>query len=876
MAEADVNHASPDAPHAKLGTADAPRRDVLLLAAALALLVGLALLLHQLARWYERSRLHELAEQEALRLAQDVQGSVDEQLRQLRKLKSQWMRGRHRGPGEFEKAARDLQSEYSQFRTIAGLDTDGACRWVTPASGNEALINAELGADPFWKPAIETARAEESETATAWSVDATQHPSVGIVLPLAGEGENAAMAPLLVARVDMHRVIESTIGEGPPRRFAVSLHDGPTPILSVGPRDGLVTFGADAQLVRVANRSWFLRVVPREASSPGVGLRSSWVLWLGVPAAVFVTLLLSRLLAYRRRQVIETKKYVAALESLSEISTAVSGKLGAGRQILDQLAESARQLLQMQRSGVALVDETTGNLEIYALAGDVPTSARRRFPLSEVPATRRCVDGGELIMEGDMLAADAGDVNRAILTEFDARSVVMIPLHVEGKCLGMMALSGSRPRDFSETDRRLARLVGAQAAVILANNRLYGQARTTLDVQRDLLAQQDKLYAASAAIYQAATFRQSVQEIAERGPELLACDMCVVNLVSEDGKGVVVAAATGELAERVLGKHVPLAGSNGERALREGRPIVVEDANGPESRVHKAFREVLKIGSIMYVPLHGSDRRPMGMLSVIRHKPSRFTDSQRRVAQVFADRAAAAIENARLHDQTRKDAQTKAVLLRELHHRVKNNLAGIVALLSVNQPELSPAAQQWLDRAIERIGNMARAHDLFSGGMDKVEVEELVRQIVPSLSVIKPAGVNIRTELSTAHVRLATPQAVSLAMVLHELCSNAIHHGLGDGAGTLTIRSRLTDDGMAIDVIDDARTRGRRSLHGGGSGDTWAGRPVALEHGLGLHLVKELVRRELSGEFSLSTGTERGTVATVSFPVPGRADGSPA
>ena len=72
---------------------------------------------------------------------------------------------------------------------------------------------------------------------------------------------------------------------------------------------------------------------------------------------------------------------------------------------------------------------------------------------------------------------------------------------------------------------------------------------------------------------------------------------------------------------------------------------------------------------------------------------------------MLAARAAEAIQTARMHDAARRAAQTRQMLLRELNHRVKNNLASIVALLSIDRPEMPEQATAWLNRASERIVN---------------------------------------------------------------------------------------------------------------------------------------------------------------------------
>jgi two-component sensor histidine kinase len=327
--------------------------------------------------------------------------------------------------------------------------------------------------------------------------------------------------------------------------------------------------------------------------------------------------------------------------------------------------------------------------------------------------------------------------------------------------------------------------------------------------------------------------------------------------------------------------------------------LVIEDAR-THPGMHPVFQAQLDVGSVAYLPLlRTGGGEFMGTLVLIRHASGPFRPEQLNLAEMFTSRAAAAIENARLLDQTRRDAEAKTMLLRELNHRVKNNLASIITLLSLDEPELSIAARQWLDRAIDRIRTMARTHDLFSGGIDRVPLIELVEQIIPSLSVVKPLGVTVQSDTRSAEVMLRTDRAVSLAMVLHELCSNAIIHGTG-ATGTVTIRAALrrSEKGgngnvagvVALEVIDEGRATvaaARRELAVATSGAVSSRGEELAEAGkflvervdsrrqrvgaggLGLMLVEGLVTRELGGTFSRTPREGGGSTALVEFPVSG-------
>jgi two-component sensor histidine kinase len=113
---------------------------------------------------------------------------------------------------------------------------------------------------------------------------------------------------------------------------------------------------------------------------------------------------------------------------------------------------------------------------------------------------------------------------------------------------------------------------------------------------------------------------------------------------------------------------------------------------------------------------------------------------------------------------------------------------------------------------------------------------------------------------------LATDRAVTLAIVLNELCYNSIVHGVGRD-GTLTVRGRTTaNPGMAaIDVID---TGGNQNGNANGGSGSNRGPAPGASSGIGLSLVRQLVGRELQGTLSIETAADGGgTVATVHFPL---------
>src|SRR5829696_9030609 len=194
--------------------------------------------------------------------------------------------------------------------------------------------------------------------------------------------------------------------------------------------------------------------------------------------------------------------------------------------------------------------------------------------------------------------------------------------------------------------------------------------------------------------------------------------------------------------------------------------------------------------------------------------------------------------------------------IREVHHRVKNNLQTVASLLRLQARRLGdhPQAVAALEDSVRRITSIALVHETlteeFEGAVDMADVaRRVVRMLEGSLG-----RDDVHIELHTASVRVDAAVATPLAVVLNELIQNAIEHGLGDGPGTVTIHLRGGDDRpVELQVHDD----------GPGARDET---PPGPGGGLGLRLVRGLVEEELGGQFTLTHPAGLGSIATAVIP----------
>ncbi len=212
------------------------------------------------------------------------------------------------------------------------------------------------------------------------------------------------------------------------------------------------------------------------------------------------------------------------------------------------------------------------------------------------------------------------------------------------------------------------------------------------------------------------------------------------------------------------------------------------------------------------------------------------------------------VTDARTREQ---EIKVKDATIREVHHRVKNNLQTIASLLRIQARRSdSDEAARSLREAVERISSMAVVHEQLTGSDDeRVDFADSARVIVEMVRsglAGSESGVVVQVEGSTGEVPAQV--ATSLALVTAELVHNAIEHGIGPGGtGTVTVSLRRLKDEIKLVVQDDGKGL-----------EAWFD-PEASAN-LGLAIVKTVVEDDLRGTLTFSHG--RGTTVTIRVPAP--------
>jgi two-component sensor histidine kinase len=267
----------------------------------------------------------------------------------------------------------------------------------------------------------------------------------------------------------------------------------------------------------------------------------------------------------------------------------------------------------------------------------------------------------------------------------------------------------------------------------------------------------------------------------------------------------------------------------------------------------------------------------LGTRIIVTRWTKQLTDTAKEMSKgdlsVRADLAGAPVEIRRVGDTLgemaarleaqRRDLQAavdeKDTLLREIHHRVKNNLQTVISLLNLQTKgirlESARLALQQLKMRIQTLGLVHR-HLYESDNLKTVDLKTFLGELCRLLQDASGAPYwRVRVDLDIARVSLQIERAIPLALLVTELATNSFKHAFPEGrVGTIGVKLAAEDDTIVLTVADD----------GVGTSPPQEGDGSEDRSGLGLVLTQALAK-QLGG--TLTTSGPPGTATTLSFPL---------
>jgi two-component sensor histidine kinase/putative methionine-R-sulfoxide reductase with GAF domain len=536
---------------------------------------------------------------------------------------------------------------------------------------------------------------------------------------------------------------------------------------------------------------------------------------------------------------------VARLRALHLINRAATAGMTIP-ELLDTTVHQVADSTGADACAVLLYDAATDSLALRAAIGLNPTAAGSLIVSRGVGLTGHAAATGKTIVAPDARAhkayLEAPSMGDAIYS-----SHVSVPMLVRGsnQLVGVLNILSIEQRDYDDDEVAFLETVAGELAMGIESARMHSLTDARL---RRKVAELGTLQRVSRTVASSLDLQNVLRLITEAAVELMDAEAAAVFRVphhpnaATDERELAIEYRTGQMREAIHEQQ------RDDLILK-----VIESGHAGAT----AIDYVDGSNPLFCLPLR-SARETWGALCVRLPSDAELTEDELGLLQAFTDSASLAIENAQLYRDARHSVETASTLLQEMHHRVRNNLQTVAALLSIQirQDPSTPSAEH-LREAVSRIQSIAAVHDLLSDErrLSGVTVDAVARLVAEEArsTIIRP-GLMVTFEIAPSDIIVPSKQATVLALLTNELVSNAVVHGFRQREhGRILIRTERRGRIATLEVENDGESIPENF-------------DPNLSRGLGMRIVHRLVTSDLQGEFSLESH-EAGTVARITFPL---------
>lgn len=512
---------------------------------------------------------------------------------------------------------------------------------------------------------------------------------------------------------------------------------------------------------------------------------------------------------------------------------------------LTSIAELVAKAMSEDACTIFLHDEATHTLALRAAWGMDPATVGA--------VTLRVgtgIAGQSALKQRTIIASDARShrhfLNHPGLGDEQFTSQVSTPMLVDGprRLVGVLSVHALHKRHPAAYEREFLESVAGLLSVSIDNERRSSQ--TDEELQRKI-TELATLQRVSRMVASTLDLSEVLKLITEQAVELINAEAAAIFRLPPDQPASEVPRPTIEYRIGRMRSHED----------ESSRDVVVRDVLQSGVARTRDITYVDGISSVFCLPLNTA-RETVGALCFRLRHGTALDEEQLGLLQAFGDAAALAIDNARLYQEAIKGIQTQSALVQEMHHRVRNNLQTVAALLSLQlrSEEDAPWTHE-LREAIGRIQSIAAVHDIMSdeSRLAGTTVDVIARMVAEDAhSTLIPPGLQITFDIPKSTLTVPSRQATIIALLINELAANAIHHGFAERSqGRITITAKREHGTAIIEVANDG-------VH------IPDGFNPAESNGLGMRITQRLVTSDLRGSFAI-TATEEGTLATIRFPI---------
>jgi len=460
--------------------------------------------------------------------------------------------------------------------------------------------------------------------------------------------------------------------------------------------------------------------------------------------------------------------------------------------LLEALLERTRLILDVDTCAILLLDEETNELVARAALGiEEEVEQGVRIPVGAGFAGRIAADMRPVILED----VDHAHVLNPILRDKGIKSMLGVPLVVEGEARGVLHVGSLVFRDFQEDEVELLQLVADRAALAIEHARLF-------EAERAARLRIEHVQAVTDAALSHLEVDELLHVLLPRIRDILRTDTCAVLLLEEETSELVARAALG--IEEEVGVRIPLGAGFAGKVAADAQPMVIDVDDYP---VYNPILRQKRLRSMIGVPLlvRGS---ALGVLHVGTLTPRAFERDEVELLQLVAARVAIAIERARLHEELVQLDQLKLNFVAVASHELRTpatSVYGILKTLYDRNRELTDELRDELLRVGVEQGERLRR--LLEELLDLSRLDARAISVEPRPIVLKAVVADVvRGALNTAdavEIDIADDLAAVVdPLVLERVVSNLVANAARYGSPPIRIEAQQRDRHLRVAVED--------------------------------------------------------------------------
>jgi signal transduction protein with GAF and PtsI domain len=526
----------------------------------------------------------------------------------------------------------------------------------------------------------------------------------------------------------------------------------------------------------------------------------------------------------------------SVVADLREIAKALSAAWDVDT-TLDLIARKTAQVMRVDSCSIYLLDPSGETLRLRASTGLARQALGRAGLKLGEGLTGWAAQNGQPVA-----ARDAQNDPRFKLLpqthESGLHSLLAVPLINRGRVIGAFNVQTREPTDFTSMQIELAALISDLAAGAIDRALLY-------DNMNRQIGELTTLAKVSQTVTSPIYLDEMLDLVVEMAAKVMGAPVCTLRLIDPNGTELVMRSVNSTGVDFHHRPPIKVGEGVTGLAVRDRKPVRILDIRTNPLYPFRDLAQKEGLVSMLSVPLTVRER-VIGALNCYTTQQRHFSDSEVALFSTLANQTALAIENAHL--------VTNAAIVREMHHRIKNNLQTVAMLLRMQAADGSGlTVQDVLQISVNRILSIAAVHEVLAGeGFRLVNVKDVTERIaaIVSQNMLRP---DLQAEIVVEGEAMVLPSrsATAMALVINELVQNSLEHAfVGRASGQVRIVLGRSLEEWVVEVSDDG-----------------VGLPVGRPASLGLEIVETLVRDDLHGSLAFNS-TAEGTQVVVRLPHP--------